>query len=294
MPELPEVEVTRRRIEPFLVGRTVAKVRTGPPSYFFLTDPASLRRRMRGRTFGSIQRRGKYLLARAEDGSRLVLHLGMSGQLFPEGTSSLRLLSATARASLKPEEQLSFAGDRHTHQRGEEFCIEDPAGSRIYDTFIYSDPLVQSYQPPMYFNSPNAADRRLTYCATYNNGVAPDGSPDVSTVRSRSTTPTNGNLCQPVACSDGLVGAPCSGPSDHATCDSVPGADDGFCDACAITAGVTTEDEMFVLITSTFVPEPPIATGILSGLAMLGLLNARRKSRAAAINSRLESPAPPR
>ena len=125
MPELPEVEVTRRRIEPFLVGRTVAKVRTGPPSYFFLTDPASLRRRMRGRTFGSIQRRGKYLLARAEDGSRLVLHLGMSGQLFPEGTSSLRLLSATARASLKPEEQLSFAGDRHTHLRVE-FADEGP------------------------------------------------------------------------------------------------------------------------------------------------------------------------
>ena len=31
MPELPEVEVTRRRIAPFLVGRTVSKVRTGPP-----------------------------------------------------------------------------------------------------------------------------------------------------------------------------------------------------------------------------------------------------------------------
>ncbi len=193
-----------------------------------------------------------------------------------------------------PQDTSVVSLSSHTHQRGEEFWIEDPAGNRIYDTFIYSDPLVQSYQPPMYFNSPNAADRRLTYCATYNNGVAPDGSPDVSTVRSRSTTPTNGNLCQPVACSDGLVGAPCSGPSDHATCDSVPGADDGFCDACAITAGVTTEDEMFVLITSTFVPEPPIATGILSGLAMLGLLNARRKSRAAAINSRLESSAPPR
>ncbi len=125
MPELPEVEVTRRRIAPFLVGRTVSKVRTGPPSYFFLTDPAVLRRRMRGRTFGDIERRGKYLLAGADDGSQLVLHLGMTGQLFPEGASSLRLLSATARASLSPESQVHFEGDQHTHLRVE-FADEGP------------------------------------------------------------------------------------------------------------------------------------------------------------------------
>ncbi|MEE2673222.1 MAG: hypothetical protein VX466_05465 [Myxococcota bacterium] len=182
----------------------------------------------------------------------------------------------------------------HTHQRGEEFWINDPAGNRIYDTFIYSDPLIKPFRPPLYFDSPNSADRTLTFCATYNNGVGPDGSPDPATVRSRSTTPSNGNLCQPVACSDGRVGEPCSGPFDHATCDSVPGAADGFCDACAITAGVTTEDEMFVLITSTFVPEPPVGVGVATGLVMLALLNARRRSRAASASSRSEPSGPPR
>jgi formamidopyrimidine-DNA glycosylase len=44
MPELPEVEVTRRRIEPLLVGRRIARVRTTANSYFFLTPPERLRR----------------------------------------------------------------------------------------------------------------------------------------------------------------------------------------------------------------------------------------------------------
>ena len=64
MPELPEVEVTRRQLEPLLVGRRVVRVFTTAPSYFFLTPPASLQRRMRGRRFEALDRTGKYLLAR--------------------------------------------------------------------------------------------------------------------------------------------------------------------------------------------------------------------------------------
>jgi len=158
----------------------------------------------------------------------------------------------------------------HTHQRGEEFWIEDPEGRRIYDTFIYSDPLIQAYRPPLRFDSADPADRTLTFCATYNNGVAPDGSPDPASVRARSTTPSNGYPCEPVACTDGLVGEPCNGPFDHATCDSVLGAGDGFCDACAITYGVTTEDEMFVLITS-LIPEPNPGLLAISALTALAV-----------------------
>ena len=60
---------------------------------------------------------GKYLLAVLDDESRLVIHLGMTGQLFGAGASSLRLLSATARAALAPEEQRGFRPDAHTHLR---------------------------------------------------------------------------------------------------------------------------------------------------------------------------------
>jgi formamidopyrimidine-DNA glycosylase len=115
MPELPEVEVTRRRIAPALLGRTIATVRTTRDSYFFLTHPSSLRRRLRDRTVIRLERRGKYLVAGLDDGSRLALHLGMTGQLFASGATSVRLLSATARASLPPEQQPTFRGDAHTH-----------------------------------------------------------------------------------------------------------------------------------------------------------------------------------
>ena len=42
MPELPEVEVTRRRIEPLLVGRRIRSLGTTGASYFFLTAPATV------------------------------------------------------------------------------------------------------------------------------------------------------------------------------------------------------------------------------------------------------------
>ena len=54
MPELPEVEVTRRQLVPLLVGRRVARVVTSVPSYFFLTPPAVLRRKLKGRRFETI------------------------------------------------------------------------------------------------------------------------------------------------------------------------------------------------------------------------------------------------
>lgn len=115
MPELPEVETTRRRIAPFLVGKRIERVETTRPSYFFLTPPAELRRCLEGRRIESLDRAGKYLLASLDHGDRLLLHLGMTGQLFSSEATSLRLLSATARASLPPDAQRRFEPDEHTH-----------------------------------------------------------------------------------------------------------------------------------------------------------------------------------
>lgn len=117
MPELPEVETTRRRIGPLLVGRRIERVETTPASYFFLTPPAELERALEGRRIVSLERVGKYLVAGLDDGSRLLLHLGMTGQLFSSAATSVRLLSATVRASLSPEAQRVFEPDAHTHLR---------------------------------------------------------------------------------------------------------------------------------------------------------------------------------
>jgi formamidopyrimidine-DNA glycosylase len=98
-----------------LVGRTIASVETTQDSYFFLTKPELLMERLLGRTVRALDRHGKYLLATLDDGSRLMLHLGMTGQLFSSAATSLRLFSAKTRSSLAPEEQPAFEADAHTH-----------------------------------------------------------------------------------------------------------------------------------------------------------------------------------
>ena len=115
VPELPEVEVTRRRLSPLLVGRLIERVETTKDSYFFLTKPDALKRRLTGRTVRELKRLGKYLLAELDDGDRLLLHLGMTGQLFSSAVSSVRLFSAKTRGSLPPEALREFKADAHTH-----------------------------------------------------------------------------------------------------------------------------------------------------------------------------------
>lgn len=115
MPELPEVEVTRRRLEDKLVGRRIGAVETTGASYFFLTPPRTLKQHLLGRTTRSLTRYGKYLVAELDDGSRLLLHLGMTGQLFTASAQSVRLLNGTKMGTLDPERQGGFKPDSHTH-----------------------------------------------------------------------------------------------------------------------------------------------------------------------------------
>ncbi|MET3134027.1 formamidopyrimidine-DNA glycosylase [Oxalobacteraceae bacterium GrIS 1.11] len=79
MPELPEVEVTRRGLAPHLEGHAVQEVvlRRGGLRWPF---PPDLAQQLAGRTIGLTGRRGKYLLIGFEHGT-LIIHLGMSGHL---------------------------------------------------------------------------------------------------------------------------------------------------------------------------------------------------------------------
>ena len=78
MPELPEVEVTRRGLEPQLAGRVISAVEVRESR---LRWPVSKEvRALAGRTVSGIRRRGKYLILDCGDGC-LILHLGMSGSL---------------------------------------------------------------------------------------------------------------------------------------------------------------------------------------------------------------------
>ena len=85
MPELPEVEVTRRGLAPQLSGRVISGVAVREPRLRWPVPREVLA--LAGRTVKTIQRRGKYLLVDCGDG-HLILHLGMSGSLrmLPPGT----------------------------------------------------------------------------------------------------------------------------------------------------------------------------------------------------------------
>ncbi|MDX1735968.1 MAG: hypothetical protein R3228_16450, partial [Halioglobus sp.] len=137
----------------------------------------------------------------------------------------------------------------HTHKRGERFFMS-VGDELVYETFTYDEPLNKVFDPALVFNSPDPQERVLTWCATWNNGVKADGSPNVETVTRLSRRPDNARPCKPIACVAGNVGASCNGPDDDAACDSAPGAGDGWCDACAIQAGVSSDDEMFILLGS--------------------------------------------
>ena len=79
MPELPEVETTRRGIESHLLGRSVVAVTLRAAKLRFPLEQ-SLCTVLPGRRFAEITRRGKYLLLKM-DGGTLLIHLGMSGHL---------------------------------------------------------------------------------------------------------------------------------------------------------------------------------------------------------------------
>ena len=82
MPELPEVEVVRRGLEQFVVGRRIDTVEVLHPRAIRRHEAgaADFIARLTGRTIDGARRRGKYLWLPVGDDA-LVAHLGMSGQL---------------------------------------------------------------------------------------------------------------------------------------------------------------------------------------------------------------------
>ena len=83
MPELPEVEVVRRGLAAHVMGRTISAVRVHHPRAVRRHEagPADLTARLLDARITGTGRRGKYLWLTLDDGSALVVHLGMSGQM---------------------------------------------------------------------------------------------------------------------------------------------------------------------------------------------------------------------
>jgi len=176
-----------------------------------------------------------------------------------------------------------FEFSAHTHQRGSLFRIWGPGiaescrasgpkpclpetSAPFFISTDYNDPTVLTRREnPWVLDDPAPVARRFKFCAVYDNGFT-----DPLTVKRNSTSvvpPTFGNLApggkcfyralggsivdRGIACLNGpRRGQPCHG--DDRACDSRPGANDGICDACPLEGGVTTDDEMFILLGTYF------------------------------------------
>lgn len=146
MPELPEVEVVRRGLAPYVSGRRIRHVD--------VLDVRSLRRHapgsrdfvdaLGGREIIAVSRRGKYLWLTLENDLALVVHLGMSGQLLlpepgrdDEAHLRVRIVLEGVERELHFVDQRIFGG-----MHLDEF-IDDGRGGRVPRTIehIARDPL---------------------------------------------------------------------------------------------------------------------------------------------------------
>jgi formamidopyrimidine-DNA glycosylase len=81
MPELPEVETIRLKLEPHLVGRRFDRVEIGDARLVRPFEPGAVAAELEGERVLALERRGKYLIVRFESGRALLIHLRMTGSL---------------------------------------------------------------------------------------------------------------------------------------------------------------------------------------------------------------------
>lgn len=136
MPELPEVESTRRTLEPLLLGRRVLSATLTRRDILTLPgDPPGGRSRSRptpaqpedllaGQTIASLRRHGKQMAIVANSGRALVVHLGMSGNLFTEAPGP-----SSPGPSPAPPTPTPAPAHRHAHwllDDGQTLAFTDP------------------------------------------------------------------------------------------------------------------------------------------------------------------------
>jgi formamidopyrimidine-DNA glycosylase len=125
MPELPEVEAVRRRLEPAMRDARIEHVLLRRKN-LRRPFPRAFASRLEGRRIRSVERRGKYLLVALDSGDTLLMHLGMSG--------SFRI----SRDSKRPALTAEAAGDRHDHvvftlSNGTTVTFNDPRRFGVMD-----------------------------------------------------------------------------------------------------------------------------------------------------------------
>jgi formamidopyrimidine-DNA glycosylase len=114
MPELPEVEIVRRGLEPALEGKAFARVDQHRPDLRFPL-PENFTARLRGQKVERLERRGKYLLAHLSGGQVLLMHLGMTGSFTVHAPPVHRHERIDARSRARVKDNAAASLGTHDH-----------------------------------------------------------------------------------------------------------------------------------------------------------------------------------
>jgi len=119
MPELPEVETVARGLQREVAGRRILSITIGKSD--FIDNAAEIERELPGRIIREVQRYGKFLLlrltaveqaAKQDDQSALLVHLGMTGMLWPRPVSEPQLKHTHVVMLLDDGRELRFIDAR--------------------------------------------------------------------------------------------------------------------------------------------------------------------------------------
>ena len=131
MPELPEVETIRRQLEPELQERRIERLEVLDARWTRPIEPRLVEDEVRGRTIGSLRRRGKYLLLELDGDLTLVMHLRMTGNLL--------LVDGGGLVAVVDEDGFRAAEDPYLRAR---FLLDDGRELRFSDARRFGEAFV--------------------------------------------------------------------------------------------------------------------------------------------------------
>ncbi len=156
MPELPEVETVVRDLRPRLVGRTLTGLRVGKRKLRHSWKPGWTKL-VAGRRVAGLRRRGKWIIVDFDNGTHLLVHLGMTGRFTVE----------LETAEIAPHTHLIFSLDVGGHLRFRDvrrfgsvrFCAKSADLERELDPKLGPEPW--ALQPAEFRASLKATRRSL-------------------------------------------------------------------------------------------------------------------------------------
>jgi len=145
VPELPEVETVRIRLEPRLVGRTFERVRIDDTRLVRPYEPMEVAAELEGEHVSALERRGKYLIVRFSSGRSLLIHLRMTGSLRHGPAGSLE--DDPYRRAVVRLDDGSDVAYRDVRRFGTWLLLEPGELDAYLDERLGSEPLADEFTP---------------------------------------------------------------------------------------------------------------------------------------------------